>query len=487
MNYEPVIGLEVHVELKTKSKMFCRCSAEYFGEAPNTHTCPVCLGMPGALPVTNKQAIEYAIKVGLALGCKINLFSKFDRKHYFYPDLPKGYQISQYDLPINGKGEIVIAINGEDRKIGITRAHQEEDAGKLMHVDGSTLVDLNRAGVPLLEIVSEPDMRSPQEAKLYAQKIQQIVRYTGVSDADMEKGSMRADANISLRKPGEKALPNYKVEIKNMNTFRGIEKALEFEIARQSQMLDKNEKIAQETRGWDENKGQTFSQRSKEEAQDYRYFPDPDLPPMQFDQEYIAGLKKQLPELPDAKRQRFVKEYGLPASDIEQLTLDMAFADWFEEAVRVYANSHEDHTSDPGQDAKRVANWMLGEVLRRINEKKMTILDTKLMPAMLSELLYLIDSGTISNASAKEVFAQMFETGETAAYIVEQKDLTQISDRSAILKIVQKVIDDNPKAVTDYKAGKEASLQFLIGMVMRETKGQANADTVRALFLEKLS
>lgn len=484
MKYEPVIGLEIHVELATKSKMFCRCSADYFGELPNTHTCPVCLGMPGTLPVTNKEAIEKSILVGLALNCNINLFSKFDRKHYFYPDLPKGYQISQYDLPINGEGFVDIETDGQTKRIGITRAHQEEDAGKLIHRDNATLVDLNRAGVPLLEIVSEPDMRSPQEAKVYAQKMQQIVRYVAVSDADMEKGSMRVDANISLRKVGETKLPPYKVEVKNMNTFKGIERALAFEIARQSEMLDRGSTPTQETRGWDENKGKTVSQRSKEEAQDYRYFPDPDLPPLVFEQSYIDGLAKTLPELPDAKFTRFSNAYGLDKKDITTLIQDRAMADWYEEAARVYSDAKD--SPDERADAKKVANWVIGEMLRRLNEAKISIRDCQLAPAQLAELLYILDKGDISATTAKEVFAAMFETGESAMHIVESKGL-KISDTSAVATIVKKVIADNAKAVADYKAGKETSLQYLIGQVMREARGKANAEQVKALLKETIT
>lgn len=484
--YEPVIGLEIHVELKTKSKMFCRCSAVYFGEPPNTHTCPVCLGMPGALPVTNKDAIEKAILVGLALNCKVNNFSKFDRKHYFYPDLPKGYQISQYDLPINGKGYLDINISGEKYRVGITRAHQEEDAGKLTHTGDATLVDLNRAGVPLLEIVSDPDMHNPVQAKLYAQKIQQIVRYLGVSDADMEKGSMRADANVSVRPAGENGLPPYKVEVKNMNTFKGIERAIEYEIGRQIQLREKDEMPVQETRGWDENKGKTFSQRTKEAAQDYRYFPDPDLPPLTFDDAYIQSLGKKLPELPDAKAKRFRETYKLSDKDIETLLFDRMFADFFEEAVQVYARSKADSPTSgvEPEDAKKVANWMLGEMLRRINESNTSLSDLKLSPAMLAELLYLLDKGEISGATAKGVFAKMFETGTGAAQIIQQHGLSQISNEGEIKRIVEKVIAANQKAVSDYKAGKEASLQFLIGMVMRETKGKANVEQAKKLLLD---
>lgn len=484
MKYEPVIGLEIHVEYNTKTKMFCRCSAQYFGEEPNTNTCPVCLGMPGALPVTNRQALDYAVRVGLALGCEINLTSKFDRKHYFYPDLPKGYQISQYDLPVNGKGWLDIDVEGQTRRIGITRAHQEEDAGKLIHSGNATLVDLNRAGVPLLEIVSEPDMRSPKEAKAYAQKIQQIVRYTGVSSADMEKGSMRVDANISLRPEGQTTLPNYKVEVKNMNTFKGIEKALEYEIARQTEMLEKGEKIAQETRGWNENKAKTFSQRSKEEAQDYRYFPDPDLPPIVFTQEQVEAIRKELPELPDAKFERFTKEYSLSAADVALLISDQIFADWFEQATREYITVQPKVSKQ--EAAKKIANWMLGELLRRLNESKQEISSLAMTPAMLAELVYLIDTGEISGTTAKEIFVKSFESGNAPRRIVIDEGLGQISDESAILGFVKKVIETNEKAVSEYKSGKEATLMYLVGQVMKEARGKANAEVVKRLLQNEI-
>lgn len=485
MKYQPVIGLEVHVEYKTKTKMFCRCSAEYFGQEPNINTCPVCLGMPGALPVTNKQALDFAVKAGLALNCKINLTSKFDRKHYFYPDLPKGYQISQYDLPVNGMGYLDIDIDGEIRRINITRAHQEEDAGKLIHSGEATLVDLNRAGVPLLEIVSEPEMHSAKEAKAYAQKIQQIIRYTQVSDADMEKGSMRVDANISLRPTGETGLPNYKVEVKNMNTFKGIERAIEFEIIRQAELLDNGKLPAQETRGWNEDKGKTFSQRSKEDAMDYRYFPDPDLPPIVFSQDQIEIIRKSLPELPDAKASRFEAEYGLNTKDVQSLVADRVLAAWYEEAVAVYISSKD--KKDPVLQAKTVANWVIGELFRWMNETNTRIEDIKILPAMLAELLYLSDNGKISATTAKDVFAEMFKTGETASHIVQAKGLGQISDEGAITEIVEKILAANEKAVADYKAGKEASLMFLLGQCMKEAKGKANAEQVKELLMRSIS
>lgn len=465
MNYEPVIGLEVHVELKTKSKMFCRCEANYFGEKPNTHTCPTCLGLPGALPTINKQAIRWCVLIGMSLNCEIPKNSKFDRKNYFYPDLPKGYQISQYDSPF--------CKNGILRNIGIERVHQEEDTGKLIHEGDSTLIDFNRSGVPLVEIVTKPEIRSADQAKKFLQELQKIIRYLDVSDCDMEKGSMRLEPNISVRKKGQTSLPAYKVEVKNINSFKFVEKAIDFEINRQIDLLEKGEKIPQETRGYDSVKNITYSQRSKETAQDYRYFPEPDLPPIVWDEKEIKKIKQSLPELPEIKLKRFISDYQLTPYDAALLTEDTNTADWFEEGVRVY-----------GQ-AKPIANWMSGELKRYLNETGKTVLDLPITPAHLSELLYLLDKGEVSNSNAKLVFNEMITSGNSPSSIISQKGLTQITDDSEIEKAVQKVLSENPKACQDYKSGKKQALGFLIGRIMAETHGKAPANKINEI-LRKL-
>jgi len=485
MNYEPIIGLEVHIELETKSKMFCSCSAGYFNAKPNTHTCPVCLGLPGAMPVANKKAIEYAQKFGIALGCDLRLKSKFDRKNYFYPDLAKGFQISQYELPFSHKGAIEITVDGKVKRIGITRAHLEEDTGKLTHaqIKGKkvTLIDFNRSGVPLLEIVSEPDMKSALEAKAYAQKLQQIARYLKVSSADMEEGSMRIEPNVSLRRVSKSQrakvskLPDYKVELKNINSFRFAQKAINFEIERQSKLLDKGEKVSQETRGWNEKENKTVSQRSKEEAHDYRYFPEPDLPPLSFTSSRKAEITMTIPELPDEKFERFKKQYKLSQVDAQILTADQKIADFFEEANKAYRK----------KDPKKVANWITGELLRRLNEQGKSISEIELLPASLAELLYLIDKGDITQNQAKEVFEQMIRIGKGAQLVIKTLGVQQMTQLD-LQKLVNKIIAQNNKAVDDFKVGKVASLGFLIGQIQREAKGQADANLAKNLLLEKL-
>lgn len=435
--YTPVIGLEVHVELKTKSKMFCSCSAEYFGEKPNTHTCPVCLGLPGALPVPNKLAIEWCIKIALALNCEINEFSKFDRKNYFYPDLAKGYQISQYDFPFGHDGYINLK-NG--KRIRIRRVHMEEDTGKLSHqeIDSKkvSLIDFNRSGVPLVEIVTEPDFDNALDVKEYLEKLQQIVRYLDVASADMEKGEMRLEPNISLT-TDPKQLPNYKVEVKNINSFKFVEKAINFEIQRQTEILEKSETPAQETRGWNEDKGKTFSQRSKEEAHDYRYFPEPDIPPIHLPEGAVGRLKDQVPELPDKKFERFQKEFTLPVYDAEILTREKSLADYFEKAV--------DQKTD-GIDAKAIANWIIN---KKIDYEKVTV----------EELLKQI-------SSAKQTVS------------IEEKELN---------KFITEVIKENEKAVTDYKNGKETSLMFLLGQTMRKIGKKIDTKLVMEQLKKQLS
>lgn len=476
--YEVVIGLEVHAELKTKTKIFCPCPTEFGGE-PNTHVCPVCLGLPGVLPVLNKRVLEYAVRAGLALNCEIAQFSKFDRKNYFYPDLPKAYQISQFDLPICIGGQLEIEVNGETKNIGITRVHMEEDAGKLLH-GGATiassqysLVDYNRTGVPLIEIVSEPDMRSAEEAKAYLEKMKAILEYIDVSDVKMEQGSLRCDANISLRLVGAEELGT-KTEIKNMNSFRSLQKAIEYEIERQEDILEEGGKIIQETRSWDEEKGVTVSMRSKEAAHDYRYFPDPDLVPIVVDSAWVEEIKEALPELPDAKKERLIREMGLSDYDAGIITGSRALADFFDQVVTRY------------NEPKTVANWIMGEFLRLLNATNQEIDQTKISPESFAALLELQDKGTISGKMAKAVFEEMFETGKNPANIVKEKGMAQISDEGALISIIEKIIAANPKSVEDYKAGKGKAIGFLVGQVMKETKGQANPGAVNKLLIEKL-
>jgi len=472
--YETVIGLEVHVELHTKTKIFCGCPTS-FGAPPNTNTCPICLGHPGVLPVLNRKAVEYAMKAAMALNCRIASVSKFDRKNYFYPDLPKAYQISQYDKPIGEHGWIDIEVNGETKRIGITRLHLEEDAGKLTHVDGgfASLVDFNRVGTPLIEIVSEPDIRSPEEARAYLEKLRAIMQYCEVSDVKMEEGSLRCDANISLRPYGQKQF-GAKVELKNMNSFRGVQRALEYEVLRQADVLDQGGRVVQETRRWDEAKGVTVSMRSKEEAHDYRYFPDPDLVQVVIDDEWKARVKATIPELPDARKTRYTAEYGLPAYDAGVITSSKKLADLFEDSLNYT------------KDAKAVSNWIMGELLGYLNANNLEIDDVNVTGKGLGELLGLIEKGTISNKIAKAVFKDMLATGKSPQQIVEEQGLVQISDESAILEIVDRVIANNPQSVADFKAGKEKAIGFLVGQVMKETKGRANPGLVNRLMLERL-
>lgn len=474
MEFETVIGLEVHVELATKTKIFCGCSTE-FGAPPNTHVCPVCLGHPGVLPVLNRRALELAMKAALALNCRIARESKFDRKNYFYPDLPKAYQISQYDMPIGEDGYIEIEVDGRTKRIGITRVHLEEDAGKLMHsADGlHSLVDFNRVGVPLIEIVSEPDMRSPEEARAYLEKLKAIMQYCEISDVRMEEGSLRCDANISLRPAGSTSFGT-KTEIKNLNSFRNVQRGLEYEQERQRQILLSGGEVVQETRRWDEATGQTVSMRSKEEAHDYRYFPEPDLVALSIDDAWVERIRQTIPELPDARKRRFIEQYGLPAYDAGVLTASKGVADFFDEAVR-YAD-----------DPKAVSNWMMGELLGHMNQSGLEIGQVKVTPKGLAKLIGLIREGTISTKIAKTVFAEMFETGKDPESIIEEKGLVQISDEGALAAIVDKVIEANPKSVADYKGGKEKALGALVGQVMKKTKGKANPQLVNKLLKERL-
>lgn len=477
MRYEAVIGLEVHAQMLTDSKIFCGCSTR-FGSEPNTQTCPVCIGMPGVLPVLNKKALEFAIKTGLATNCRISTYSRFARKNYFYPDLPKGYQISQFELPICEHGYVEIIVDAEIRRIGITRIHMEEDAGKNIHEGAGnySFVDLNRAGIPLMEIVSEPDIRTPKEAAEYMKKLRAILRYLGVCDGNMEQGSLRCDANVSIRPAGQKEYGT-RAEVKNINSFKFVEKALEYEIKRQIKVIEEGRKVIQETRLWDSNKGITESMRGKEEAHDYRYFPEPDLVPITAaaDQKWIDEIRSSLPELPYKKRERLVSEYDLPEYDADFLASEKSTAEWFEEAVR------------SGGQPKAVANWIMGELTKLLNEENKSIEECQLKPKQLTEMLKLMDNGTISGKIAKTVFEEMYKTCKDAETIVKEKGLVQISDESAIEKAVDEVISKNPKEVERFKAGDEKLLGFFVGQIMKLTKGKANPQIVNEMLKKKLS
>lgn len=490
MSYEPVIGLEVHVQLKTQSKMFCRSKNAESAE-PNAHICEVCTGQPGTLPVINREAVKKAVMVGLALGCEIAEYSKFDRKNYFYPDLPKGYQISQFDMPINGRGNMEILVNGEKRVVGITRAHLEEDAGKLLHPDGASysLVDLNRAGVPLLEIVSEPDIKGSEDAKVYLQELQNIMRYLGVSDADMEKGHLRCDANISLRKVGESGFPAYKVEVKNMNSFKAVAAAIEYEIKRQAEVLDEGKIPAKETRGWVDAKGITVSQRSKEESQDYRYFPEPDLPVLHFTKEWLEEVKRELPELPAQRKERFMAEFAMSDKDATVLIGNKELADYFEHVLSEldeWMQVEKISSDDKSKYVKLATTWSLGQFSALLNEHKLSPKSTKVTPENFAELLKLIGTGKVSQLSAKDVFVKMFETGEDPSNLLESLGLAQVSDEGAILEVVKKVIAANPKGVEDARTKGERAFGFLVGQAMKELKGKGNPQIINDLLKKEL-
>lgn len=474
--YETVIGLEIHCQINTKTKMFCRCSNDSFNAPPNSNVCPVCMGFPGQLPVINQEAVKKGIIAGLALNCNIPRFCKFDRKNYFYPDSPKGFQISQYDQPIAENGSVTVLTSEGEKTIGVTRLHLEDDAGKLTHTTKGTLCDFNRAGTPLMEIVSEPDMRNVEEASQYAREIQKIMRYVDSSDADMEKGMMRFDLNISLRPVGQKEFGT-KVEIKNLNSFQSLEKAIEFEIKRQSKMLDEGETISQETRGWDDTTQKTISQRSKEEAQDYRYFPEPDLPPLITEEETVKLLREEyVGELPYAKKKRFLQEFQIKEDEARILTETKQMANFFETATQISNNP------------KSVAAFTTTILLKFLNENDITLDQCKVSAEHLGELIKLIDSGEISNNTAKSVvFEEMFSTGKTPAQIVEEKGLKQVSDTSLITDLCQKAIEANPKAIEDFNNGNERALGALVGFVMKESKGQANPQLVNDTILELVS
>ncbi len=485
--YEVVIGIEVHAQLLTKSKMFCACRAGYFGAAPNTHVCPVCLGMPGVLPVINQQAVEYTIMTGLALNCRIPEQAKFDRKNYPYPDLMKGYQISQYDLPLCVEGWLEIDLDGETKRIGVTRVHLEEDTARSIHRtdqagEGYSLIDVNRSGTPLMEIVSEPDVRSGQEARLYLTKLQQTLRYLGVSQANMEEGNMRCEPNISLRPAGQPEFGT-KVELKNLNSFRAVEQGVDYEIERQREILSSGGHVVHETRGWREEEGRTVSQRSKEFAEDYRYFPEPDLPVLTISRSYVEELRARLPELPDAKRRRLMEHYGLGHYEANLLSATRARADYFEQAL----DGEEANDELLRGRAKAVANWMLGDFARLLNAEGIDLSEAKVAPKDLHDLIVLIEEGTVSTTGAKNVFEEMFRSGKPARAVVEEHGLSQISGADELREVIAQIIAKHPQPVADYRGGKEEALKFLVGQVMRETRGRAKPDLVHELLREELA
>lgn len=478
MKYEAVIGLEIHCELKTKTKIFCGCETGFGGDQ-NTHVCPVCLGLPGVLPTINKRVVEFGIKAGLATNCTINKFSKFDRKNYYYPDLPKNWQTSQYDLPIAEHGWVDIDVEGEKKRVRLTRIHMEEDAGKLVH-SGNTIkdsassnVDYNRTGVPLLEIVSEPDMHTAEEARTYMEKIKAIMEYIDVSNCRMEEGNLRADVNVSIRPVGSKELGT-RTEMKNINSFKSLVDAIDYEIDRQTEVLEDGGHIVQETRTWDPNRGITLSMRSKEDAHDYRYMPEPDLPPIVTTDEQIEAYRKELPELPDARRERLEKEYGLSDYDAGVITASRPMAEYFDEVVA------------GGADAKLAANWLMGELAKHLNAENKTIVDSPVEPARLAAMIQMITKGTISSKIAKTVFEEMWTSKDAPEEIVKAKGLVQITDTKAIEEIVDKVIADNPKPVEDYKGGNKKAIGALVGQVMKQSKGKANPQMVNQLLAQKL-
>jgi aspartyl-tRNA(Asn)/glutamyl-tRNA(Gln) amidotransferase subunit B len=478
MKYEPVIGLEVHAQLLTDSKIFCRCGT-VFGAPQNSQVCPICLGMPGVLPVLNRKAVEFAVKIGLATNCRIAAHSIFARKNYFYPDLPKGYQVSQYEEPVCENGWVEIELeNGSLKRIGLTRIHLEEDAGKSVHAEeyvseNETLIDVNRCGTPLIEIVSEPDICSPREAYLYLARLRQLVRYLGICDGNMEEGSLRCDANISVRPLGEQKF-GVKTELKNMNSFRTVEKALEFEIKRQTQLLESGGRVVQQTLLWDAANGKVTPMRSKEQAHDYRYFPEPDLVPLRVAEQWREEIRASLPELPMARRNRFVEQYGLPKYDAEVLTDEQAVADYFDAVAGLV------------KDAKLASNWVMGEVLRILKEQKIAITQFAVTPTAFAELLNLISNATISAKIAKEVFEDMLASGKSAKAIVAEKGLVQVSDTSVIEKAVDEIIAAYPKEVERYRSGEEKVFGFLVGQLMKATRGKANPKVANEILRKKL-
>lgn len=476
MEYEAVIGLEVHAQLLTESKIFCSCSTK-FGAPPNTQVCPVCLGMPGVLPVLNRKAVECAIRMALATNCQIARFCRFARKNYFYPDLPKGYQISQYEEPISYDGYIDITVNGQTRRVGLIRIHLEEDTGKSIHPEGTgrqeTMVNINRCGVPLVEIVTRPDLRSSEEAHQFLWELRRLVRYLEICDGNMEEGSLRCDANISLRPVGSQTLGT-KTEVKNMNSFKAVQRALQAEIERQKKILEQGGTIVQETLLWDEGRGTVLPMRGKEEAHDYRYFPEPDLVPLEVDQRWIEEIRQSMPELPLARQERFVRQYGLPPYDAEVLTTGKELAGYYEECVHLHP------------DPKTVSNWVMGEVLRVLKEKRMEITDFPVSPHYLAELLKLIDEGTISGKIAKTVFEEMANTGKPPGEIVEEKGLVQIADQAELEGVIDRVLEECTAEVERYRAGKTKLFGYFVGQTMKATGGRANPKLVNEILRRKL-
>lgn len=474
MKYETVIGLEVHAELKTNTKIYCGCKNEFGGE-PNTHTCPICSGMPGTLPVLNKRVVDYAIKAGLAMNCSITKYGKQDRKNYFYPDLPKAYQISQFDLPLCQHGYIDILVEGQTRRIGITRIHIEEDAGKLVHDDygNTSMADYNRCGVPLIEIVTEPDLRSPEEARVFLETLKSILEYTEVSDCKMQEGSLRCDVNLSLRPEGQEEYGT-RCEMKNINSFRAAVRSMEYEQKRQAEVLDDGGVIDQETRRWDDVKGISTVMRTKEDAQDYRYFPEPDLLPIIVSDEWIEEIRKTIPELPEQRRSRYVEEYGLPEYDAFILTSSKKTADFFDKTVAL------------GAAPKTVSNWLMGDIAKLVNDHELEAGDIPFTPAHLAALIALIEKGAISNSAAKKVLHEMFNNPEEPEKIVDRLGLSQVSDEGAIMQMIQDVMAQNAQSVADYKAGKDKAMGYLVGQVMRVSRGKANPQVINKLLKEAL-
>ncbi len=481
MRYRTVIGLEVHAQLLTASKMFCSCSASYADAPPNTHVCPVCLGMPGVLPVINRRAVEFTIMTALALNCEIPPYSKFDRKNYPYPDLMKGYQISQYDMPLSRNGWLEIEVDGHTKRIGIRRVHLEEDTARLLHrIDPATggpysLIDVNRSGVPLMEIVTEPDISSPEEAGVFLRRLRQVLRYLGVSTGNMEEGSFRCDANVSVHPEGSSQLGT-KVEIKNMNSFRAVERALAYEVERQKAILEGGGTVVQETRGWVEEQGITVAQRTKEYAHDYRYFPEPDLPPLMLSREWVEEIRRQLPEMPAQRKRRLVETYSLSPSEAELITESRAWADYFEKALR----------DRDGRLAKAVSNWMLSELRGYLNERRLEIEQSPVSPEHLAELVELVETGQVTRPLAKQLFGLMFETGKPPTQIMREQNLGLIRDDAGLKEVVERAVRENPNAVHDYRSGRKQALGFLVGQVMRLTRGQADPNRVAQLLRETL-